>query len=264
LKQEAIILRSVEYSDSSQIFTLLTPEYGKIGVMAKGLRKSKNHQQSIMEVLNYIDLVYYQKTQNQLGIVKECSLKYYFPSLRDDWGRLLAALYCAELIRECLEDNDPSPKLFQLLRFALYKLGNLGNPQNVLFYVQTHALNLLGFSPKLDQCMECGQEWPASHQMIYFLPKECGGLCESCHSQSHNKHGITIQIPTMMKLAMFLQTARQGSLDAMQFTTKESQELYHFFDQYLQVVLDKKLRLSPYIKQLCEQSIEGAIPLAKL
>ena len=42
IKDLAICLRTVNYSETSQVVTLLTREYGKIALMAKGSRRVKS------------------------------------------------------------------------------------------------------------------------------------------------------------------------------------------------------------------------------
>ena len=38
----AIVLKSIDFQESSKIVTLLTPEHGKIAVMVRGCRKPKS------------------------------------------------------------------------------------------------------------------------------------------------------------------------------------------------------------------------------
>jgi len=42
IKTEAVVLRSMRYGEADRILTVLTLEHGKIGVIARGVRKSQS------------------------------------------------------------------------------------------------------------------------------------------------------------------------------------------------------------------------------
>ena len=54
---EAIVLRTIDYSETSRIVTLFTRELGKTGIMAKGARAAKSRFGSTLQPMNRIAAV---------------------------------------------------------------------------------------------------------------------------------------------------------------------------------------------------------------
>ena len=63
---DAIVLRSIDYGETSRIVTLFTRERGKIGVMAKGARANRSRFGSTLEPLSHINVVLYYKPGRDL------------------------------------------------------------------------------------------------------------------------------------------------------------------------------------------------------
>ncbi len=212
--------------------------------MAKGLRRKKNPYQGCMETLNHLEIVYFQKTQDQLGVFKECSLKHHFPQLRHDWPRLMTALYQAELVRKTTMENDANPKLFVLLRYCLYKLSNGANYQNILFYGQWHTLQLLGYSLTLTHCSLCGRTFDEQNIPVYFSPQHATVFCHSCRPHSNNL--ISCNSTAILKLQQMIQEAKSGALDSMQFKAGEFYQLQAMMTKHIHTLIDGELNLSRY------------------
>lgn len=49
IKSEGIVLRTTDYGETNKIVTLLTREHGKIGVMARGAKKSNSRLSAISQ-----------------------------------------------------------------------------------------------------------------------------------------------------------------------------------------------------------------------
>ena len=70
---DAIVLRTVNYSDTSIIAILLSKDYGKITVMAKGARKFKSPFSAQLEPMNILSLNYFHKDGRNIQLLKESS-----------------------------------------------------------------------------------------------------------------------------------------------------------------------------------------------
>ena len=53
IKDKAICLRAVNYSETSQVVTLFTRDHGKIAAMAKGSRRAKSSFDGAIEVFSF-------------------------------------------------------------------------------------------------------------------------------------------------------------------------------------------------------------------
>lgn len=243
-KEEGIILRSLEYSDSSQILTLLTKEHGKIGLMVKGLRSRKNPHQGCIDIPNHLEVVYYRKSNDQLGVLKESSLIAYFPQLRQNLEKSLAAMYFLEMVRKASLENDVNIKLFHLLRYGLYKLNSLdGKMANLLLYVQWYALQFFGFQPQLFSCNRCGRDWDESIKGVLFSPSKASSFCMFCAPR-----GACLKASgsALKKFKTLVTNSREGALETSEFTKDEARALYAILAASFQYATEEQLELSRY------------------
>ena len=56
LSTEAIVLKSISYGDSSIISSILTKNYGKISIIAKGVKKNKSTSRVLLEPLTIVNI----------------------------------------------------------------------------------------------------------------------------------------------------------------------------------------------------------------
>ena len=113
-KATAIVLRTVEFSETSLVVTLFTREFGKLGALAKGARRLKNPFESALDLLALCRIVFLHKSSEALDLVTEAKLLRRFrPAGRELFG-LYAGYYVAELLGELTDEDDPHPELFDL------------------------------------------------------------------------------------------------------------------------------------------------------
>ena len=104
-KTEAIVLKRRAQGEADSIFTLYTPNLGKIRVVARGVRKPKSKLGGHLEPLTRSALVL-AKGQN-LDIITQVQTIEPFLPLRDDLWRTGCALYAAELVDQfCAEQSE--------------------------------------------------------------------------------------------------------------------------------------------------------------
>src|SRR6202795_4946285 len=59
-KTEAIVLRSMRFSEADRILHLYTEQRGRIGAVAKGIRKTKSRFGARLEPLSHVELMLHQ------------------------------------------------------------------------------------------------------------------------------------------------------------------------------------------------------------
>ena len=87
---KAIILRSIDYQDSSKIITALSQTHGKIALIAKGVKKPKSKLAGVIEVGNILEITYYFKASRNIQTLSEASIIYQSLNFRKD---LIAPLF---------------------------------------------------------------------------------------------------------------------------------------------------------------------------
>jgi DNA repair protein RecO (recombination protein O) len=208
----AVVLRLVDYSDTSQIVTFWTREAGRLTGIAKGAKRAKTSFHGPFDLFSLYHLVYREKPAGQLHLLTSADLLDAHAGLRADPDRLTAASACAEILLGLTADAMPIPLLFDLLAETLRGLedpardrrdGGLAAPatppplaagrqptsappppeagvapwESILFRFMAQTLTHLGHRPRLDACVAC--EEPIERTALYS-PRSGGALCDRC------------------------------------------------------------------------------------
>ena len=70
-KSEAIVLKSMDFRDSSKIVTFYTRSFGKLKGIAKGARQMKSKFGAALEPITRVSLVLYKKEHRDLQLISE-------------------------------------------------------------------------------------------------------------------------------------------------------------------------------------------------
>jgi DNA repair protein RecO (recombination protein O) len=178
-KSMAIVLRVIEFSETSVIATLFTEDFGKIGALAKGARRPKSPFEAALDLLAVCRIVFIHKSTDALDLLTEAKLERRFRSSARDLSRLYAGYYVAELLHELTDPGDAHPALFQAANDALLELDG-GRPVHTLVLrFELTLLRELGLLPSLDACVGCGVAVEITGRIAFGLL--AGGiLCGNC------------------------------------------------------------------------------------
>jgi DNA repair protein RecO (recombination protein O) len=190
---EAVVLRSMKYRETSKILTLYTREFGKLSVLAKGARGGKRRFGSALEPMSYVCAVLYKKESRDLQLLSHCDLVTPLRSLTDDLGKMAAAMGMLELLNAVSHDEERHVPLFELLVGCLKTVdAATKNPENALYFFETHLLDLLGFRPDLSRCGHCGGELEGGHAGKFALnPGQGAVYCEACAERGYGLERFT-------------------------------------------------------------------------
>ena len=178
-KSPAIVLRLVEFSETSLIVTLYTRDFGKIGALAKGARRPKNPFDFSLDLLAVSRVVFLQKSSASLDLLTEAKLERRFRSASRDVTRLYAGLYVAELLSVFTDYGDPCPDLYDAASLAIAAIDGDGDAASWTVWFEWALLQHAGQLPALDACAVCGGELTTSTQPVFGM--QAGGLlCETC------------------------------------------------------------------------------------
>jgi DNA repair protein RecO (recombination protein O) len=152
IRTEAVVLRSLDYGETSQIVTLLTRDRGKIGMMAKGARRTKSQFGSTLQPMAYTQVVFYYKPTRDLQILSESSHVDSFHRLRGDLESITIGLRIVEIVDALVEEENPQPNAFALTVRALRRLNQTEErAANLWPFVQLRLARLLGIAPAIER-----------------------------------------------------------------------------------------------------------------
>jgi DNA repair protein RecO (recombination protein O) len=178
-KASAIVLRVVEWSETSSIVTLFTREFGKVRGAAKGARRPKGPFEAALDLLAVCRVVFIRKSSDALDLLTEAKLERRFRTAGRDLSRLYAGYYVAELLGDLTDDYDPHPALFDAAEQTLLALNTEAPVASVMLRFELAALAAVGHLPSLSKCAECGRPVEAVGRVPFGLA--IGGvLCSVC------------------------------------------------------------------------------------
>lgn len=150
-----VVLRETETKESDKILTLLTPDRGKVSVIARGARRKSCKFAACAQSLAYSEWTLYQK--GDWCYANEGSTIELFNGLRNDLETMALGFYFAELTECVTTEGTPAVELLRHLLNGLYALSALHKPPALVKAAfELKLLCLAGYEPLADSCAYCG------------------------------------------------------------------------------------------------------------
>jgi len=245
-KATALVLRTVEFSETSLVVTMFTREFGKLGALAKGGRRLKGPFESALDLLALCRIVFLRKSSDALDLLTEAKLLRRFRPAGRDLLSLYAAYYVAELLGALTDEYDPHPELFDLADETLLALAAGEVVPRRIMRFELGALRLLGHSPSLDACVECGRPVAASGR-VAFGHIDGGVLCQEC--RVGKRQVATVSAGVLRTMAQLADPDRQA-WQRMEIPPRSLGELRGVLNHYVVHLLGRKPRMHPYLGPL--------------
>ena len=195
VKTEAVVLKSMKYSESSLIVTFYTKQFGKLSGLVKGARRNKSNYGASLQPMSYVSLVLYKKETRELQTITQCDSITSMRRVAEDIARIAVGLPIIELVAMIAHEEERNEPLFALLVESLHALNeSKANPQNVLSYFELKLAIILGFEPQFGSCVTCGELVEAGNgrEVLYHLARG-GPICSRCTSGAQTTFSISHQ-----------------------------------------------------------------------
>jgi DNA repair protein RecO (recombination protein O) len=185
-KTEAVVLRSFRFGEADRVLHLYTLDRGRVGALAKGVRKTKSRFGARLEPLSHVELLLHQGS-GELQTVTGVELVRSHHAAREQQYRLGVGLVGAEAMLRLFTEQEANPRAFQALTRFLDLLDELPpaatrpslDPLALSF--QLKLLWVSGYLPHLTSCAECGSETQA---LVGYSPKAGGAVCRECNADA--------------------------------------------------------------------------------
>lgn len=247
-KAIALVLRVVDWSESSCVVTLFTREFGKVRGLAKGGRRPKGPFESALDLLATCRVVFLRKSSDALDLLTEARLEQRFRPAGRDLARWYAGYYVAELLQELTDDYDPHPELFDAATQALAGLRAENPIAPLILRFELVALRLLGHLPALAQCSECGDA-VESQGRVAFGQLSGGVLCARCRPGKQQVVSVTAGVIRAMESFAELENE---SWRLQELDRRALGELRGVLNHYLCGLLGHRPRMHRYLGMLSE------------
>jgi len=191
VKTEAVVLRSMRLGEADRVLHIYTLDRGRVGAVAKGVRKTKSRFGARLEPLSHVELLLHQG-QSDLQTITGVHLLDAHHHAREDYYRLSVGLIGAEAMLRLFSEQEANERAFLALTRFLDALDTTPQAAErpaldpLALSFQLKLLWLSGYLPHLTSCAECGAE---DATLVGYSPRAGGALCGGCANQEVSSGG---------------------------------------------------------------------------
>src|SRR5437763_7303005 len=114
LKTEAVVLRSMRYGEADRILHLYTPGHGRLGAIAKGIRRARSRFGARLEPFFHVSAILHEGRSDLYTVTGADTISTHAP-LRERAATIDAASRACDAVARLFETADPHPEVFKLL-----------------------------------------------------------------------------------------------------------------------------------------------------
>jgi DNA repair protein RecO (recombination protein O) len=241
---DAIVLSRFELGEADRVLTLITPELGKVRVIAKGIRRPTSRLGGSLEP--FAELHVNLARGRTFDVVTGVAVGRAFLRMRDSLESAATAWYLAELADRSLEERHAAEPVYLLLRRA-YELLDAGMvPDRVARWYEMHLADELGFRPEVDRCVECDRVLEAG-EAFRWVPTLGGVLCERCPGPPAATTRLSLEA---LKLLKAYQRLDVEALAALRLPVAVEGEVEEAMRSFIRVVLERDARSLGFLDEV--------------
>jgi DNA repair protein RecO (recombination protein O) len=193
VKTEAFVLGKIDFRDSSNIASLFTKNFGRLQVIVKGAKSSKNKIGLAIDPPNHLSIIMYKKDGRDLQLLTSVDIISHYPLLKSELEKLKYSYAILELIRNLTPENEHNLKLYNGLERIFYLLDTSEENPKILFArFFMFFLTEIGYELQLDECKSCGRSNISGQSLSYNY--ELGIICSNCKGKYLESFSINSEL----------------------------------------------------------------------
>ncbi len=242
-KTTGLVLRQYDLREADRILSMLTPDLGKVRVVAKGVRRSKSRLRGRLDLMNVVDFA--AAYGRDLDVVTEAQIRDDHQNVRSDLARLSMAVYACELIDSLAQEGAPSRDMFELAVESLDSLGHARDPWLTLRWFEVRILDVSGFKPELERCVECSK---GLEPRDYLIDLALGGvLCPACRTRGMGCM-VGVSERAMRVLRHLQRTLSTEALTPLRIGAGLRSEIEMIQTRYVRSVIERELKSGDFVR----------------
>ncbi|HEX8743929.1 MAG TPA: DNA repair protein RecO [Thermoleophilaceae bacterium] len=178
---EAIVLRSIRYGEADRVLHLYTRDRGRVGAIAKGVRRVKSRYGGRLEPMVRSELML-REGRGELCTVNGAHTIDAHGSIRESRAALDRAVQACDAVLRLLDSQEPNAPAYNLLCHELQLLDRdpaaATRAQALAFRIK--LLLAAGFAPELASCAACGEQ----EHLSGFSASAGGVVCPGCEASA--------------------------------------------------------------------------------
>ncbi len=198
IHDQAVCLRLMDWSETSQIAVLFTEQHGKIAATAKGAKRQTPSTLAKfsggVDLLTSAEAVIVVGRRDALWNLIEWDLRDPHWHLRRDLNAHRLGMYAADLLHHLLQEHDPHPVAFIALRDFLAALARPEDQASALLRFQWRLVEDLGYKPVLDRDAQTGEPLDARAKTLAFSARAGGTVADTGASDRWRVRRSTLNV----------------------------------------------------------------------
>lgn len=244
---EAVVLRKIDYRESDQIMTFLTPDYGRISGMVRGAKRIRSRFGASLEMLTYGKLIYFDRQGKNLVSINQFDILKSFQQIRENLIRSGSCQYMAELIMGFVPERESAAEVFKLFVRSMEGMSATRDPEAVLRIFEIRLLTLAGFAPKMDACVLCGNR----QGRFMFSIKDGGLVCSSCQIRSAEAEPVPEGVGFFWRQALAMDLTK---MDRVLLQGRLNAGLKRLLHRYFLHLLGREIRSFTFLEKLGQEA----------
>lgn len=245
LNTMGIVIKEVNVGEADKIVTILTKNYGRISALAKGGKRPKSAISAASQIMCYSDFVLY--SGKEMYSINSCEVIEPFYEIRNDMEKLTYAAHFMDIVLELAQEDQPAPRLLQLLLNSLYMLAKTEKqPELISRIFELRALSVSGYAPHTASCIVCGQE---AENFYSFSFSKCGFICDREKCSATDK--CSLPLSTGASRAMqYIIYSKMKDLFKFRLSDDVLDELERVMKRYLREQLERDFTKLDFLKSI--------------
>lgn len=177
IKTEAIVLRKLRYGEADSIVQLYTRDFGRVGAIAKGVRRANSRFGGRLEPFFRLETMLHEGRSDLMTLTGAETIAAH-TELRTRANSLAAASRLGDFVLRLLDEREQNVAAYNLTAnaLALFDVDAAAARIEVELAFRAKLLLAAGFAPELSACVHCG----AGEGLVAFSPAAGGIVCADC------------------------------------------------------------------------------------
>ncbi|HOJ12736.1 MAG TPA: DNA repair protein RecO [Clostridiales bacterium] len=248
IKTQGLVIKEVNTGEADKIITILSKEYGKMSIIAKGARRARSRFTACTQFLCYSEFLLFEG--REIHTINSCEVIESFSEVGNDLIKLTYAAHIVDLIYDTVQEEQPADKTLKLLLNTLYYLIKTDrSPELITRIFELRYLCILGYAPYVKGCMNCSKDGLENLENLLFSFRKCGFICNSQNCFSADPYALKISSGTARAI-YYIVYSHMDKLFNFELAPIVLKELGYIIDRYLKERLEKKYDKLNFLKNI--------------
>lgn len=235
---KGVILKSKAYKENAALVTVYTLEFGRITLVARGVKKmtSKNAPSVVPLTLSELSI----NPRSGLSTLIRGQVIDHYRHIKSSIESEIVADYLLEYFYRYKEENEPDQEAYDFLTGILEALDN-GYPYHLIYaLINIYIIKDNGIALEVDGCVRCGEK-----RVTAFSIEDGGFICEAHRHIRDQRY-----TPSVLKALRHLYKVDIKNIDTIHINEEDLTVLDKLFGHYIDEYCGIRLKSHTFIQQI--------------